>query len=149
MTVQPEGGKTLVNFETIFYTTNNQPTSRIVMLLVSAGRDPGHAHVVHLALRGRHELHDDQRREPVSRSQDVVHVYAGLDPVQPSVDTVYSGRFRVNGGEWEAIDDTVAVAGDAVDLGDPGGVTRAGDRPGGVVATRDAALRRSFSGGHR
>ncbi len=48
--------------------------------------------------------------------QDVVHTYATLSPVKPSVDTVYSGQFRVNGGQWEAIDETVTVEGAPVGL---------------------------------
>jgi hypothetical protein len=115
LTVQPEGGKTLVNFETIFYTTNSQPTSKIVTLLaqtVEIQATPT-SYIWHFG--------DDASVTTTSAgnpypAQDVVHTYPGLDPVEPSVDTVYSGRFRVNGGEWESIDETVTVVGDSVDL---------------------------------
>jgi len=113
--IQPEGGKTLVNFETIFYTTNNQPTSKIVTLLaqnVEIEATPT-SYIWHFG--------DDTSVTTTSAgkpypAQDVVHTYTGLDPVEPSVDTVYSGRFRVNGGEWESIDETVTVAGQSVNL---------------------------------
>jgi len=115
VTIQPEGGKTLVNFETIFYTTNSQPTSKIVTLLaqkVEIEATPT-SYIWHFG--------DDASVTTTSAgnpypAQDVVHTYTGLDPVEPSVDTVYSGRFRVNGGEWERIDETVTVAGESVDL---------------------------------
>ena len=99
------------------------------------GGDRGNAHVLHLALRGRDEHRP--RAVPAIRTptQDVVHTYTGLDPVEPSVDTVYSGRFRVNGGEWENIEETVTVAGEARRPRDPGGDARTGDRPGGVEAS--------------
>lgn len=115
VTIQPEGGKTLVNFETIFYTTNYQPTSQIVTLLAQK--------VEIEATPTSYTWHfgDDASVTTTSAgnpypAHDVVHTYTGLDPVEPSVDTVYSGRFRVNGGEWESIDETVTVAGDSVDL---------------------------------
>ena len=36
--------------------------------------------------------------------------------VAPSVDTTYSGRFHVGNGSWQAIPDTLTVAGAPVDL---------------------------------
>jgi hypothetical protein len=45
-----------------------------------------------------------------------VHQYTDLDPVQPSVDTVYRGEYQLNGGQWTRIDFTLTVDGPAVDL---------------------------------
>lgn len=115
LTIQPVGGQTLVNFETIFYTTNNQPTTKTLRLLeqtVEIEATPT-SYTWHFG--------DDTSATTASAGkphpdQDVTHVYTGLDPVKPSVDTVYSGRYRVNGGPWENIDETVTVAGAVVEL---------------------------------
>lgn len=115
LTIQPPGGKTLVNFETIFYTTNNQPSTRVLTLIgqtVEIQASPT-SYVWHYG--------DDTTATTSSAGQphphqDVVHTYTGLDPVEPSVDTVYSGRFRVNGGAWESIEETVTIEGEAVAL---------------------------------
>ncbi len=36
--------------------------------------------------------------------------------MQPSVDVTYTARFRVNGGAWQDIPDTVTIAGPSTDL---------------------------------
>lgn len=115
LTVQPEGGRTLVNFETIFYTTNNQPTSKVVTLLgqtVEIQATPT-SYVWHFGDAASATTASAGNPYP---AQDVVHTFTGLDPVEPRVNTVYSGSFRVNGGQWEDIDDTVTVVGDSIDL---------------------------------
>lgn len=115
LTIQPPGGKTLVNFETIFYTTNNQPSTTVLTLI-------GQTVEIQATPVSYTWHYGDETSATTSSAgqphphQDVVHTYTGLDPVEPSVDTVYSGRFRVNGGAWEAIEGTSTVEGEAVDL---------------------------------
>ncbi|MEJ7834247.1 MAG: hypothetical protein WKF79_15140 [Nocardioides sp.] len=46
----------------------------------------------------------------------VTHDYLRVGTVAPSVETVYAGRFRVGGGPWRAIPDTLAVPGRSVTL---------------------------------
>ena len=44
----------------------------------------------------------------------VTHVYRDADiTVHPWVDTVYAGRYRVNGGAWTVIPQTLTVTGEA------------------------------------
>ena len=115
LTIQPLGGKTLVNFETIFYTTNNQPSVRALTLIgqtVEIQATPT-SYTWHFGDETSTTTSSAGKPHP---HQDVVHTYTGLDPVEPSVDTVYSGKFRVNGGAWENIEETVTVEGEAVDL---------------------------------
>ena len=51
-------------------------------------------------------------------AKDVVHEYTDAHvTVSPSVDVTYSARFRVNGGAWQDIPETVTIAG-------PGGSLR-------------------------
>jgi hypothetical protein len=115
LTVQPPGGETLVNLETIFYTTNSAPTSRTVTLAgrsvtieatptsyawhfgdgtIETTTSPGHPHPDH----------------------DVFHVYASTGEVAASVSTTYAGRFRIGNGDWQQIPDTLTVDGAPVGL---------------------------------
>lgn len=115
LTIQPLGGRTLVNFETIFYTTNNKPSVRALTLIdqtVEIQATPT-SYTWHFGDETSTTTSSAGKPHPY---QDVVHTYTGLDPVEPSVDTVYSGKFRVNGGPWENIEETVTVEGEAVDL---------------------------------
>ena len=113
--VQPPGGETLVNLETIFYTTNSKPIAQTVTLAgrwvtieatppsytwhfgdetVETTTSPGHPHPNH----------------------DVFHVYTSKGDVAASVSTTYSGRFRIGNGEWQAIPGTLTVDAEAVGI---------------------------------
>ena len=115
LVTQPPGGETLVNLDTIFYTRNSQP---IVQPVTLAGRS-----VSIEATPTSYTWHFDDGIDTTTTSpghpypdHDVFHVYTSTDDVSPSVDTTYSGRFRIGEGEWQDIDATVTVAGAAVDL---------------------------------
>ena len=47
---------------------------------------------------------------------DVTHVYARLNDVTVSLDTTYSGEYRIGDGAWTPIDATLTVAGPGQDL---------------------------------
>lgn len=106
---QPEG-KTLVNFDTIFY-TEAEPFSATVTLLgrqVDVVAEPT-SYTWH---------HGDGATTTTSTpgapypSTDITYRYARADTtVRPRVDVTYTARFRVNGGEWRDIDETVSIIG--------------------------------------
>ncbi|MDN5893051.1 MAG: hypothetical protein L0H93_03410 [Nocardioides sp.] len=118
--VQPPGGKTLVNFETILHTEADQFTRTVTLLgqrvdleitpssftwrhgdsTSQTTADPGVAFD-----RGR------PMSDYVTHSYDDAHV-----TVRPSVDTTYSARFRVDGAEWRQVVGTVTIDGQPVDL---------------------------------
>lgn len=115
LVTQPPDGETLVNLDTIFYTRNSQP---IVQPVTLAGRS-----VSIEATPTAYTWHFDDGTDTSTTSpghpypdHDVFHVYVSTGNVSPSVDTTYSGRFRIGDGEWRNIDATVTVAGAAVDL---------------------------------
>ena len=116
LSVEPRDGRTLVNFETIFYTTNNQPTSKSVELAGAAGRDPGNPD------RPTPGTSGTDRASPRPARASPTPIRTSCTPTSASIPSsrawtpLYSGRFRVNGGEWEDIDETVTVAGESVDL---------------------------------
>ncbi|RYU09667.1 hypothetical protein [Nocardioides iriomotensis] len=50
-------------------------------------------------------------------AKDVIHEYTDAHvTVMPSVDVTYAARFRVNGGAWQDIPETVTISGPAGSL---------------------------------
>jgi len=115
--VQPPKGRTLVNFDTNFYTTNTTPTTQTVTLIGQA--------VTIEATPTQYRWHfgsgaegDLTTADPGAAYPDlrVTYRYLRVGTVQPSVDTTYAGRYRVGNGPWHAIPNTLTVAGAPVDL---------------------------------
>jgi len=115
LVVQPPKGRTLVNFDTNFYTTNTRPTTRTVTLIgqrVTIEATPT-SYAWHFGDDGGLTTTDAGAPYPDLR---ITYRYTHVGSVRPSVDTTYSGRFRVGNGGWQAIPDTLTVPGAAVDL---------------------------------
>ena len=116
LAVQPPGGKTLVNLDTNFYTTNNQPTDITVRLVES------NVVVTASPIAYRWNFGDGTSTLTTSPGApypdlDVAHVYEQTDAVDVSVDTQYgNASFTVDGGPPEAIPSTIWVAGATQDL---------------------------------
>ena len=120
LVVQPPGGRTLVNFDTLFR-TEAAPFTRTVRLL---------DHRVDLAITpasfswshgdGTRQVTSDPGRayhRGVAMNQYVSHRYQDAHvTMKPKVDTTYSARFRVDGGPWRDVDGTVTIPGTAVPL---------------------------------
>ncbi|HEY3530689.1 MAG TPA: hypothetical protein VGK78_16195 [Nocardioides sp.] len=120
LVVQPPKGKTLVNFDTNFYTTNSDPTTHTVTLIgqrVTIEATPTQ-YTWHFGGDDADGTSDLTTTDPGAAYPDlrVTHRYIRVGTVTPSVDTTYSGRYRVNNGPWRAIPDTLTVPGAAVDL---------------------------------
>ncbi len=112
--VQPPNGRTLVNFDTNFYT--EQPAfDRTVTLL---GRR------VDLRIwpsQFRWVFGDGSEFPSTSAGAPypdllITHKYLQRGGVSPRVDTTYSARFRVDGGPWRDVDGTVTIPGAPVAL---------------------------------
>ena len=115
LVVQPPGGKTLVNFETNFYTLDNMPISQEVRI---AGRQ-----VAIRALPTTYSFHfgDETSTRTSSPGRphphlDVTHVYAQTGKVAVRLDTTYTGEYRIGDGGWVAIAETLTVRGADQDL---------------------------------
>ncbi|KQZ67038.1 hypothetical protein [Nocardioides sp. Root151] len=118
--IQPPGGKTLVNFDTLFR-TEAEPFNRTVTLLGSK---------VELAITPSSFtwVHGDdttqttywpgrayEQRLPMTSY--ISHVYEhASDAYKVRVDTTYSARYRVNGGPWLDVDGTVTRPGSSANL---------------------------------
>ncbi|HEX3930909.1 MAG TPA: hypothetical protein VHW64_09405 [Nocardioides sp.] len=116
---QPPGGKTLVNFATNFYTTNTHPTTQTVTLLGQ--------HITIEATPTQYTWHFDDHDSNQSTltttdpgapypNLQITHRYTRADTAHPSLETTYTGRYRVNQGPWHTIPDTLTVPGTNVDL---------------------------------
>ncbi|CAN5143636.1 hypothetical protein BH09ACT10_BH09ACT10_02620 [soil metagenome] len=112
--IQP-GVETLVNFDTIFY-TRPQAFERTVDLLgynvdvsavgISYGWHYGDGSSQTTATAGREYPH-----------KDVKHQYREkADRVTPRVDVTYRVRYRVDGGPWQTIDQTLTAEGPTTNL---------------------------------
>ena len=116
LVVQPPRGKTLVNFDTNFYTTNTHPSTRTVTLIgqqVTIEATPTEYTWHFGGTDGDLTTSDPGAAYPDLR---ITHRYTLVGSVTPSVDTRYAGRFRVGNGAWQAIPDTLTVPGEPVDL---------------------------------
>jgi hypothetical protein len=112
--IQPPKGRTLVNFETNFY-TERAGFDRSVRLL-------GRRVDLRIWPSGFRWVFGDGA-ELASASAGapypdlvITHAYLRRGGVSPRVDTTYSARFRVDGGAWRAVDGTVTIPGVSVPL---------------------------------
>jgi len=116
--VQPPKGRTLVNFDTNFYTTNTRPTTQTVTLIgqqvtIEATPTEYTWHFGSGTADGDLTTSDPGAAYPDLR---VTYRYTRVGEVSPSVDTTYSGRYRVGNGGWKTIPSTLTVPGTSVDL---------------------------------
>lgn len=115
LVVQPPNGRTLVNFDTNFFTLNTRPTTRVVTLLGQR--------VTIEATPARYVWHFGDTEELITTDPGapypdlrVTHRYRRVGSLSPSVDTTYAGRYRVGNGAWQTIPDTLTVPGATVAL---------------------------------
>ncbi|GAA1930299.1 hypothetical protein GCM10009737_35310 [Nocardioides lentus] len=118
--VQPPGGETLVNFDTIFSTEAEEDTASVSLLgqLLEFEAFPSSYTWEHGD--GSTQTTDHPGRayaEGVAASRYVSHRYEDAQvTVEPSVDTTWSGRYRLNGGPWLPVAGTVTIEGDPSSL---------------------------------
>lgn len=118
LVVQPPDGRTLVNFDTNFYTTNATPSTRTVTLIgqqVTIEATPSQ-YLWHFA-SGSDDA-DRTSTDPGAAYPDlrVTYRYLHVGAVSPSVDTTYSGRYRIGDGPWRQIPATLTVPGAPITL---------------------------------
>lgn len=118
--VQPPGGETLVNLDTVF-STRAEPFTRTIGLLghrVDLAITPSQFHWV--AGDGAVRVTDWAGRPWVrgaALGELITHRYEQASRnVQPRVDTTWSARYRVNGGPWQDVGGTVTITGETSDL---------------------------------
>jgi hypothetical protein len=101
--------KTLVNFDTIFY-TNPQPFAATVTLL-------GQTVDIEARPTAYQWNHGDGTTQSTATAgapypaKTITHRYQHTDQLRTNVTVTYTARFRVNGGDWDPIEETVAITG--------------------------------------
>ncbi len=112
--MQP-AGETLVNLETIFFAREPQWARTVQLLGYTV--DIEAAPATYAWSFGDGATIESQSPGAPYPSDDIVHAYADAHvTVRPSVDVAYEIRYRVDGGAWQTIDETVPAAGYPVDL---------------------------------
>jgi hypothetical protein len=112
--VQP-ADKTLVNFDTIFWT--DPETVALGLTILGQGVD-----VVATPVRYAWSFGDGTGRTTSTPgdpypSRSITHRYQDAEvTVHPQVAVAYRARFRVDGGGWQQIDETVSTTGPATSL---------------------------------
>jgi hypothetical protein len=119
--VQPDN-KTLVNFDTIFY-TDPQPVSVDLRILGQAVDVTATATAYRWVFGDGSALTTESPGAPYP-AKTVTHRYADAQvTMSPHVEVTYAAKFRVNGGGWQDIPDTITTVGPPTDVrvaeGDP------------------------------
>ena len=110
LSIEPPGQRTAVNLPTYFFTDNRQPSTQTVQIIGQAVEIEATPASYVYRFDSSDALETTSAGGPYPRG-DVTHTYLYQGSASPSLDTVYSGRYRVNGGRWIDIPDTVTVAG--------------------------------------
>lgn len=112
--VQPPNGRTLVNFDTNFYTETEAFTRSVTLLGQQVELSITPASFAWRFGDGKSET----TTSPGSAYPDleITHNYLRKGRVTPSVDTTYTATYRVNGGAAQPVPGSVTIAGTAVPL---------------------------------
>lgn len=107
--VQPPGGETLVNFDTIYFSEPTVIDKRISLLGASVDfHITVAAYVWHYGDGQTQTTSDPGAAYP---RQTIVHRYPRKGTVKPSLDTTYQADYRIDGGSWQHLAQTVTIAG--------------------------------------
>jgi hypothetical protein len=107
--------KTLVNLDTIFYTDPATVTKTLALLGQSVLVEATPASYTWRF--GDGEASTTESPGAAYPAMDLTHKYLRAKvTVNTSVDTTYTARFRVNGGEWQDVDGTVTITGPSTAL---------------------------------
>ncbi len=115
LSIQPPGLRTAVNLPTYYWTDNTRPSTQTVEILGQQVQIEATPSSYVYRFDGTDAVETASPGGPYPGG-DVTHEYRYEGSASPSLDTVYSGRSRINGGRWIDIPETVTVAGDAVTL---------------------------------
>ncbi len=118
--IQPPGGETLVNLDTIFSTQADSFSRTIGLLGHRVELDITPAEFRWVNGDGTVQVTDwagKPWRKGTPLHEFITHRYERADSgVQPRVDTTWTARYRVDGGPWQDVGGTVTITGEPFDL---------------------------------
>lgn len=107
--IQPPDGRTLVNFETNFYTEKEQLFRSVTLLGQRIElRIDVHSYTWHFDDGER--LRTSDPGAPYPKLQ-ITHNYLQAGAYRPRLDTTYVANYRVNGGAWQTVPGSVTIEG--------------------------------------
>ncbi|GAA4690076.1 hypothetical protein GCM10023349_00530 [Nocardioides conyzicola] len=109
LVIQPPNGRTLVNFETNFYTEQGEFTRAVTLLGQRV-----ELRIWPASFGWRYGDGESERTTSPGAAYpdlEVTHTYLRKGRVSPSVDTTYAAEFRVGGGPWRDVAGTVTIPG--------------------------------------
>ena len=112
--IQPPGGRTLVNFETNFF-TEERTLNRTVRLLGQRVdlRIEAHSYTWHFD--DGESITTSKPGAPYPRLQ-ITHSYLQTGDYGPALDVTWVADYRVNGGTWRPVPGSVTIEGGPVNL---------------------------------
>ena len=116
MTVQVQpAGQTLVNFDTIFYAEPSTFARTLEILGRAVDVEARPSRFLWTYGDGRSQITTTPGAPYPAKT--IVHQYRDAHvTVHPRVDVVYTAQFRVDGGAWQDIPETITIPGPSVDL---------------------------------
>lgn len=112
--IQPPDGRTLVNFETNFY-TEQEALFRSVILLGQRVDLRIDVHSFTWHFDDGETLTTTKPGAPYPKLQ-ITHNYLKAGDFRPSLDTTYVADFRVDGGAWQTVPGSVTIEGEPESL---------------------------------
>ena len=119
VSIQPPGGKTLVNLETIFSTEAQEFTRTIGLLGHRVDLEIWPSRFEWVTGDGADFATDWAGRpweKGVPMGELITHTYDDAQGVTTRVDTTWSARYRVDGGSWDDVGGTVTIEGEPFEL---------------------------------
>lgn len=114
LSVQPPGGRTLINFETNFFTAAEPFTETVTLLGRRVDLDISPSQF-RWAFGDGEGLTTTEPGAPYP-DLELTHTYLEQGQVRPQVTTVYTADYRVDGGPWQPVPGSVDITSDPVDL---------------------------------
>lgn len=114
LSVQPPGGRTLINFETNFFTAAEPFTETVTLLGRRVDLDITPSQF-RWAFGDGEGLTTTEPGAPYP-DLELTHTYLEQGQVRPQVTTVYTADYRVDGGPWQPVPGSVDITSDPVDL---------------------------------
>jgi len=107
--IQPPGGETLVNFDTIYFTDPTAIDKQITLL--GATIDFHITAATYTWHYGDGQAQTTTDPGAAYPHQTITHRYLRKGTAAPSLDTTYQADYRINSGSWQHLGQTVTIAG--------------------------------------